>query len=78
MSDKHQPAREAGKFSRRDLLKGAVAGASALAIPAVSHAHGQTAARDPEDKVDLSREHPFTAPAGRRGSARSLSVTLCT
>ncbi|MBU9820315.1 deferrochelatase/peroxidase EfeB [Rahnella sp. BCC 1045] len=68
MSDKLHPAREAGKFSRRELLKGAVAGASALAIPTVSYAHGQaTAARDPEDKIDLSRQYSFYGHEGQVG-----------
>lgn len=68
MSDKLHPAREAGKFSRRELLKGAVAGASALAIPTVSYAHGQaTAARDPEDKIDLSRQYSFYGHEGQTG-----------
>ncbi|MGA5656136.1 iron uptake transporter deferrochelatase/peroxidase subunit [Rahnella contaminans] len=68
MSDKLHPAREAGKFSRRELLKGAVAGASALAIPTVSYAHGQaTAARDPEDKIDLSRQYSFYGHDGQVG-----------
>lgn len=68
MSDKLHPAREAGKFSRRELLKGAVAGASALAIPTVSYAHGQaTAARDPEDKIDLSRQYSFYGHEGQAG-----------
>lgn len=68
MSDKLHPAREAGKFSRRELLKGAVAGASALAIPTVSYAHGQaTATRDPEDKIDLSRQYSFYGHEGQTG-----------
>lgn len=68
MSDKLHPAREAGKFSRRELLKGAVAGASALAIPTVSYAHGQaTAARNPEDKIDLSRQYSFYGHEGQVG-----------
>ncbi|MFO6298585.1 iron uptake transporter deferrochelatase/peroxidase subunit [Rahnella selenatireducens] len=68
MSDKLSPAREAGKFSRRELLKGAVAGAGALAIPTVSYAHGQaTAARDPEDKIDLSRQYSFYGHEGQVG-----------
>ncbi|AVF34367.1 iron uptake transporter deferrochelatase/peroxidase subunit [Rahnella sikkimica] len=68
MSDKLSPAREAGKFSRRELLKGAVAGASALAIPAVSYAHGQaTAARNPEDTIDLSRQYAFYGHEGQAG-----------
>lgn len=68
MSDKLHPARETGKFSRRELLKGAVAGASALAIPTVSYAHGQaTAARDPEDKIDLSRQYSFYGHEGQVG-----------
>ena len=70
MSEQREPAREAGKFSRRDLLKGAVAGASALAIPTVAHAHGQTvAAHDPEDRIDLSRQYPFYGKGGQVGVA---------
>ncbi|WP_313688966.1 iron uptake transporter deferrochelatase/peroxidase subunit [Pantoea sp.] len=66
MSDKSKPAREAGNFTRRDLLKGAVA--SALAVPAISAAHGQNEAiHNPEDRVDLSREHAFYGTAGQAG-----------
>lgn len=68
MSEQREPAREAGKFSRRDVLKGAVAGASALAIPTVAHAHGQAvAAQDPEDRIDLSRQYPFYGDGGQVG-----------
>ncbi|QGY31714.1 iron uptake transporter deferrochelatase/peroxidase subunit [Pantoea cypripedii] len=66
MNDKTKPAREAGNFTRRDLLKGAVA--SALTIPAISAAHGQNEAiHNPEDRVDLSREHAFYGTGGQVG-----------
>lgn len=66
MNDKSKPAKEAGNFTRRDLLKGAVA--SALTIPAVSSAHGQIEAQhNPEDRVDLSREHAFYGSGGQAG-----------
>ncbi|WP_337064775.1 iron uptake transporter deferrochelatase/peroxidase subunit [Rouxiella badensis] len=68
MSSKQHPAREAGVFSRRNLLKGAVA--SALAIPMVGSAHNKTVAdNDPEDKVDLSQEHAFYGTAEQAGIA---------
>lgn len=66
MSSKKNPAREAGNFSRRHLLKGAVA--SALAIPMVGSAHPKTVAQsDPEDRIDLSKEHAFYGSGAQAG-----------
>ncbi len=58
--------RDIPSVSRRHLLKGAVA--SALALPGVAAAHNAAVAKaDPEDRVDLSRQHAFYGHAGQAG-----------
>ncbi|WJV57819.1 iron uptake transporter deferrochelatase/peroxidase subunit [Pectobacteriaceae bacterium C111] len=65
MSHKHY-SDKTGTFSRRDLLKGAVA--SALVIPVASSAHSQTvAASDSDDMIDLSHQHAFYGVGGQPG-----------
>ncbi len=68
MKGNKNPAREAGVFSRRNLLKGAMA--SALAMPMVGAAHTKEVANhDPDDMVDLSKDHAFYGNGPQAGIA---------
>lgn len=66
MKDKQNTERDKTSVSRRHLLKGAVAGA--LAMPGMAAAHNAAVAKaEPEDQVDLSRQHAFYGKGGQAG-----------
>lgn len=66
MKDKQTTERDKTDVSRRHLLKGAVAGA--LSMPAIATAHNASVANtEPEDQIDLSRQHAFYGHGGQAG-----------
>ena len=66
MEDKQNTERNKTRVSRRHLLKGAVAGA--LVMPGIAAAHNAAVAKsEPEDQVDLSRQHTFYGNGGQAG-----------
>lgn len=66
MKDKQNTERDKTSVSRRHLLKGAVAGA--LAMPGMAAAHNAAVAKaEPDDQVDLSRQHAFYGQGGQAG-----------
>ncbi len=66
MSGKKTPAMEqAGEFSRRDLLRGAVAGA--LTLPVYALAQPSSIVANSHDSIDLTRSYPFYGHAEQAG-----------